>query len=156
MVKTCSVCSHRNRDQIDKLIVQKTPYRTIAEKFKIKAKDPIQAIKNHVRYGHVSKKIQEAQEFEEARSGLELQACVQEVYSLCLDAAKAARKSDLKAFGTCISPAIKVLEILGKVPEHPGTSQESPLLSTLKTDVKETFKDDLPVGTAEPQAAKNP
>ncbi|MDD4162466.1 MAG: hypothetical protein PHW87_08295 [Methanothrix sp.] len=108
-----------------------------------------------MRYGHVSKKIQYAQEFEEVRSGLELQACVQEVYSLCLDAAKAARKSDLKAFGTCISPAIKVLEFL-KGPEQPGTSQESPLLSTLKTDVKETFKDDLPVGTAEPQATQNP
>jgi len=160
MVKKCSICSHRNRDQIDQLIVQKTPYRTIAEKFKIKAKDPIQAIKNHVRYGHISKQIQKAQEkvqeSDEVKHGLELQKCAQDIYDLSIEAAKLAKEEDLRAFGGCISPAIKVLEILGKVPEHPGTSQESPLLSTLKTDVKETFKDDLPVGTAEPQAAKNP
>ena len=86
---------------------------------------------------------------------MELQACAQEVYSLCMDAAKAARKNDLRAFGSCINPAIKVLEFL-KGPEQPDTSQESPLLSTLKTDAKETFKDDLPVGTAKPQTAKNP
>lgn len=114
MSKVCAICANKNHDQIDKLIVQKTPYRTIAEKFKIKAKDPIQAIKNHVRYGHISKKIQDAQESEEVRSGLELQACVQEVYSLCLDAAKDARQKDLRAFGGCIGPAVKVLEILNK------------------------------------------
>lgn len=116
MAKKCSICSHRNRDQIDQLIVQKTPYRTIAEKFKIKAKDPIQAIKNHVRYGHISKQIREAQEkvqeSEEVRQGLELGACAKEIYDLSMGAAKLAKEEDLRAFGGCIGPAIKVLELL--------------------------------------------
>lgn len=116
MAKKCSICSHRNHDQIDQLIVQKTPYRTIAEKFKIKAKDPIQAIKNHVRYGHISKQIQKAQEkvqeSEEVERGLELQKCAQDIYDLSMEAAKLAKDEDLRAFGSCVSPAIKVLELL--------------------------------------------
>jgi hypothetical protein len=116
MAKKCSICSHRNHDQIDQLIVQKTPYRTIAEKFKIKAKDPVQAIKNHVRYGHISKQIQKAQEkvqeSEEVRQGLELGACAKDIYDLSMGAAKLAKEEDLRAFGGCIGPAIKVLELL--------------------------------------------
>ena len=130
MVKKCSVCSHRNRDQIDQLIIHKTPYRTIAEKFKIKAKDPIQAIKNHVRYGHISKQIQTAQEkvqeSEEVRQGLELGACAKDIYDLSMDAARTAKGEDLRAFGSCIGPAIKVLELLkpgeGKQDEQPKDS----------------------------------
>lgn len=116
MAKKCSICSHRNRDQIDLLILQKTPYRTIAQKYKIKAKDPIQAIKNHVRYGHISKQIQEAQEkaqeSEGVRRGLDLGARAEDIYCLCMEAAKLAKEKDLKAFGGCISPAIKVLELI--------------------------------------------
>jgi hypothetical protein len=130
MAKKCSICSHRNHDQIDQLIIQKTPYRTIAEKYKIKAKDPIQAIKNHVRYGHISKQIQKAQEevqeSEEVRQGLELGACAKDIYDLSMDAAKLAKDEDLRAFGGCIGPAIKVLELLkpgeGKQDEPPKES----------------------------------
>lgn len=130
MAKKCSICSHRNHDQIDQLIVEKTPYRTIAEKFKIKAKDPIQAIKNHVRYGHVSTQIQKAQEkvqeSEEVRQGLELGACAKDIYDLSMGAAKLAKEEDLRAFGGCIGPAIKVLELLkpgeGKQDEQPKDS----------------------------------
>ena len=38
-----------------------------------------------------------------------------------------------------------------KAPEQSGTTQESPLLSYLKADTKNTFKDDIPVGSAKPQ-----
>lgn len=116
MAKKCSICSHRNHDQIDQLILSKTPYRTITEKYKIKAKDPIQAIKNHVRYGHIPKQIQKAneraREQEAARQGLALQACAQDIYDLSMDAARLAKDEDLRAFGGCIGPAIKVLELL--------------------------------------------
>ena len=119
MPRTCIICSHKNRDQIDKLILQKAPYRTITHQFKIKGKDPIQAIKNHVRYKHVSQKIRQAQEAEDVKAGLELKSCAEEVYNLCMDAARDARQKDLRAFGGCISPAVKVLEML-----HKGTPDE--------------------------------
>lgn len=127
MAKKCSICSHRNHDQIDQLILSKTPYRTITEKYKIKAKDPIQAIKNHVRYGHIPKQIQKAneraREQEAARQGLALQSCAQDIYDLSMDAARLAKEEDLRAFGGCIGPAIKVLELLkpdgGEKPDGP-------------------------------------
>ena len=153
----CKICDHPKRKKIDAAIVRRTKYSTIFHQI-IKSGNEeawIQAMKDHKRHGHVTEKIQKAQEAEDIQSGLELQACAQEIYVLCLNAAKDARQKDLRAFGGCISPAVKVLEFL-KGPEQPDTSQESPLLSTLKTDVKRTFKDDLPMGTAKPQAAKNP
>jgi hypothetical protein len=126
MTKKCSICSHRNHDQIDQLILKKTPYRTIAEKYRIKAKDPIQAIKNHVRYKHIPKQIQTAQEKshdqEEVRQGLKLQSCAQDIYDLAMDAARMAKNEDLRAFGGCIGPAIKVLELLNK----PGGEDNPP------------------------------
>lgn len=130
MAKKCSVCSHRNHDQIDQLILSKTPYRTIAEKYKIKAKDPIQAIKNHVRYGHIPKQIQkaneEAREKEEVQQGLKIQSCAQDIYDLSMDAARLAKDEDLRAFGGCIGPAIKVLELLNKPQEGVEKSDGQP------------------------------
>lgn len=42
-----------------------------------------------------------------------------------------------------------------KAPEQSGTTQESPLLSYLKADTKKTFKDDIPVGPAQPQTEED-
>ncbi len=122
MAKKCTICTHRNHDLIDQLILSKTPYRTIADKYRIKAKDPIQAIKNHVRYGHIPKQIQQAsekaREQDEVRQGLALQACAQDIYDLAMEAARLAKADDLRAFGACIGPAIKVLELLNKPGEE--------------------------------------
>lgn len=152
MSKTCSICSNKNRDQIDRCLVSKVSYRNIREQFGVS----LGAINRHVSEGHIQRKIEKSKELEDAKEGLELQACVQEVYCLCLDAAKAARKNDLRAFGSCIGPAIKVLEIMNKGSETSDTPPESSLLSSLKADVKETFKDDIPVGPPESQAKKDP
>lgn len=127
MAKKCSICTHRNHDQIDQLILSKTPYRTITDKYRIKAKDPIQAIKNHVRYGHIPKQIQQAsekaREQDEVRTGLALQACAQDIYNLAMAAARLAKAEDLRAFGGCIGPAIKVLELLNKPGEEKPDGQ---------------------------------
>jgi len=40
--------------------------------------------------------------------------CAQEIYDICLRAAKKAETHDLRALGSCIAPAVKVLEILSK------------------------------------------
>lgn len=153
----CKICDHPQRKKIDAAIVCRTNYTTIFHQLiKSGNKDSwVQAIKDHKRHGHVSQKIQKAQESKEVQAGQDLQACAQEIYALCMDAANAARTQDIRAFGACIGPAIKVLEFL-KAPAQSGTTQESPLLSSLKSDTKETFKDDLPVGTTEPQATKDP
>ena len=114
MPKKCFICSHKNRCQIDELILNKTPYSTIAHQFKLPGKDPTQVIKNHVRYGHIPKEIKSAAIEKQTEIGLNVAGCAQEIYDICLRAAKKAETHDLRALGSCIAPAVKVLEILSK------------------------------------------
>lgn len=111
MSKPCSICSHKNRDQIDKCLLSKTSYRNIKERFGVS----LGALNRHVNEGHVSKKVKKAQESEEIRQGLDLQACAKEIYDLCLESAKAAKKAkQFNAIGSCLQPAAKVIDILSK------------------------------------------
>jgi len=126
--RKCSICTHKNRCQIDDLILAKTPYNTIAHQFKIKGKDPIQTIKNHVRYKHIPKAVEDAAKLIDNNNtiqiGLNISKCAQEIYDLCLKGAKKAEAEDLRALGSCISPAVKVLELLGKGDERPLDAQK--------------------------------
>lgn len=133
----CKICDHPKRKKIDAAIVRRTKYSTIFHQI-IKSGNEetwIQAIKDHKRHGHVAEKIQKAQEVDDIQAGLELQACAQEIYVLCLNAAKDARQKDLRAFGGCIGPAIKVLEILNKgAPEEDSKPGIDLALQRMKDD----------------------
>lgn len=133
----CKICDHPKRKKIDAAIVRRTKYSTIFHQI-IKSGNEeawVQAMKDHKRHGHVTEKIQKAQEAEDVRSGLELQACAQEIYVLCLNAAKDARQKDLRAFGGCIGPAVKVLEILNKgAPEEDSKPGIDLALQRMKND----------------------
>ena len=128
MSKKCSICTHKNRCQIDELILSKTPYRTIAHEFKIKGKDPVQTIKNHVRYNHIPQIIKEAEKNRQTQIGLNIQKCAQEIYDIATGAAQEARsEGHFNAVGSCLGPAAKVLDILSKGSEDKpqGTPKES-------------------------------
>lgn len=151
----CKVCDHPNHSKIDAAIVRGMKYPTIFHQL-IKSGDKkswVQALKDHKRYGHVKEKIKNAIDSKEAEESLDLQKAAAEIFNIAKGSAEDARREgDYRAVGSCLGPAVKVLEILGKGPEKPNTPQESALLSSLQSDVKETFKDDVPVGQAKPQA----
>ncbi len=152
MAKSCSICSHKKRYQIDQCLVKKVSYREITEQFNVGKS----ALSRHVNEGHIQKRIRDARDAEDLKAGKSLQARIDEIYDLAISSAKSAScENDYRGVGACLTPAIKVLEIISKGPEKPGTPQESALLSSLQSDVKETFKDDVPVDKAQPQATQN-
>ncbi len=111
MSKPCSVCSHKNRDQIDKCLVNKTSYRNIKERYGIS----LGALNRHVNEGHIKEKIQKSKELEDAKEGLDLRKCAQEIYELAFESAKDAKRSkQFNAIGSCLAPAAKVIDILSK------------------------------------------
>ncbi len=73
----------------------------------------VQAIKDHKRYGHVKEKIKKAVESQEVREGLDLQKAVSEIYQIAKGSAEDARRyGDYRAVGSCLGPAVRVLELL--------------------------------------------
>jgi hypothetical protein len=109
--KACSVCSHKNRDQIDKCLLSKTSYRNIKERFGVS----LGALNRHVNEGHIKKAVEESYNAEESKKNLDVATCAREIYDLAMDSAKAAKKANqFSAIGTCLAPAAKVLDILSK------------------------------------------
>jgi hypothetical protein len=103
----CSICSHRKRIQIDQCVTEGVSYRIIADKFKV----GYNSVKRHVDNGHVAKDIEAAAIENGIDRGQMLQNKIDTAYNLALDAAKKAKKQDLKAFGGCISGVLKALEL---------------------------------------------
>jgi hypothetical protein len=64
-----------------------------------------------VKNGHISEEIEAAANENKIDRGSELQKKLDTAYDLALDAAKKAKKHDLKAFGGCINGVLKALEI---------------------------------------------
>jgi hypothetical protein len=106
--KPCSICADKNRCKIDEWYVKTADIRGTARKFRVSE----DALGRHISKGHISKVIQAAVNDSEKERGLNLQACAQEIYDLCLSGAKKAEKQDLRALGSCLGPAVKVLELL--------------------------------------------
>lgn len=103
----CSICSHKKRKQIDQSVVDGVSYRRIAEAFKVGEK----SVERHVNNGHISKDIESAAAENQIDHGANLQKKLDTAYDLALDAAKKAKKHDLKAFGGCINGVLKALEL---------------------------------------------
>jgi hypothetical protein len=85
--------------------------RRIAARFDVGVK----SLERHVKSGHVSKAILEAEKESEVKRGLDLQKCAREIYDLALESAKDAKKAKkFNAIGSCLQPAVKVIDILSK------------------------------------------
>jgi hypothetical protein len=122
--RKCSICSHKKRCQIDESLINNAEYSGLAREYRVSE----DALKRHVDKGHISKVIQAAANENQIAHGKSLQEKIDEAYKLALDAAKDAKKSDLRAFGGCIGGVMKALEIEarikgdGKPPEPPKQS----------------------------------
>lgn len=103
----CSICSHKKREQIDQSVADGVSYRRIAKHFSVGEK----SIERHVNNGHISKEIESAAIENKIDRGAALQKKLDTAYDLAFDAAKKAKKHDLKAFGGCISGVLKALEL---------------------------------------------
>jgi len=121
-MRKCHICTHKDRYQIDKAIVNQTNYQTISNSYGV----TVQQIKNHVHYGHVSKPIQAAQQQQEAKHGLELNALLVECLEISLGSAREARAAkDYRSIGSIMSGPYKAAEILSRA--APGNENESGL-----------------------------
>ncbi len=107
----CSICSHKKRKQIDQCVTDGVSYRNIAEKFHV----GFQSVKRHVDKGHIAEDIKAAAIENGINRGILLQNKLDTAYDLALDAAKKAKKQDLRAFGGCISGVLKALEIEARI-----------------------------------------
>ena len=103
----CSICANKKRKQIDQSVADGVSYRRIAELFGVGEK----SVERHVKNGHVLKDIEAAAIDKQIDRGAVLQKKLDTAYDLALDAAKKAKKHDLKAFGGCISGVLKALEL---------------------------------------------
>jgi len=109
--RKCTICNHKKRHQIDECLTKGTSYRDIARQYRV-SKD---ALDRHVNKGHIAEKVKNAKEAEDASEALDLRKCAKEIYDLCLDSAKEAKKAkQFGAIGSCLQPAAKVIDILSK------------------------------------------
>lgn len=106
----CSICADKNRCQIDIEYTKTHDQRGTARKFKVSE----DALWRHINKGHISEVAKSVVAEGEKEHGLNIQACAKEIYDLCLRGAKKAESQDLRALGSCVAPAVKVLEILNK------------------------------------------
>lgn len=119
----CSICFSKHREKIDIALTRGESERSIAKRFKVGAS----AVHRHRADGHICQAIEAAAIEKQTEIGLNVAGCAQEIYDICLRAAKKAETHDLRALGSCIAPAVKVLEILSKGnPEKPdGEKKDS-------------------------------
>jgi len=121
-MKRCAACVHKDRDQIDRDIISGVPYPMISHKYGIKE----DCLRDHKRYGHISKLIQAAQQEQEAKHGIELTSLLKECLEISLGSAREARAArDFRAIGSIMSGPYKAAEILSRATSDEG--QESGL-----------------------------
>ena len=117
----CSICFSKHREKIDIALTQGESERSIAKRFKVGAS----AVHRHRADGHICQAIEAAAIEKQIEIGMNVAGCAQEIYEICLRAAKKAETHDLRALGSCIAPAVKVLEILSKVnPDNPDSEKK--------------------------------
>jgi len=109
-VPKCSICFSKHREKIDIALTQGESERSVAKRFKVGAS----AVHRHRADGHICQAIEAAAIEKQIEVGLNVAGCAQEIYDICLRAAKKAESNDLRALGSCIAPAVKVLESLSK------------------------------------------
>jgi hypothetical protein len=125
-----------------------------------------ETLKRHRDEGHMMAGFQKhAHLTKGAKEQLDLMKCAREIYDMSIRAAKIAIgdeksknkevKPDLRSFGSCISGAAKVVEVLAKVSPNEGNDTESDgFEEALKAKAKDVWKEARPVqmATTEPKA----
>jgi DNA-binding transcriptional ArsR family regulator len=67
MTRVCTICSHQKRDEIERILVDRSEsYRDIARRFGV-SKD---AVSRHVNQGHIAERLLKARDEEDVRAAL--------------------------------------------------------------------------------------
>ena len=128
MARPCSICSHSERLEIDRLLLGGEPYRNIAERFKLS----IGSISRH-RDAHIAADLIKSHEIQEAtRADSLLQKTEEEAAFVreMRDCAKA--EGDIELALKAVDRALKCIELYAKVQ---GLIQDQPQINiTLKAE----------------------
>jgi hypothetical protein len=130
-MKKCSVCAHKDHYQIDRDIINGVPYPTLSHTYGLK----VDSLKDHKRYGHLSKTIQEGKKAEDEKAGLELNALLEECLEISLGSAREARQArDYRAIGSIMAGPYKAAEILSRA--NPDGDKEESGLQAMRAELK--------------------
>ncbi len=111
MSRTCTICEHPNRDEIDHLIVNGNTFRNIAEQFSLS----LGAIHRH-KSDHLSQTLTKAKEAEEVAHADNLLEQVRGLQERALEIlSKAEEEGDLRTALTAIREARGNLELLARL-----------------------------------------
>ncbi len=150
----CSVCASKNRYAVDRLIAGGASNRAISRQFPEFSKD---AIRRHKESGHVADLIEDAQEKENLRHGLQLSSLLEDTVRDLRDLADDARThEDYRAAAAALGHVLRAAEILSKSKDSEASEFESDdYVRALKGAAKHVWpKEARPVqmGATEPQA----
>lgn len=110
MPRTCTICTHPNRAEIEAALVAGTSYRNIAERYGTSPP----AITRHSE--HVSQSIQSSQNAREEARGIDVVNQLKEINLITLDIMKTARKNKKDGMALfAIDRIIKQLELQAKL-----------------------------------------
>ena len=160
----CAVCEYikkHKRACINKKLLEGASYRSIA----IETGLDQRTIAKHAKAGHGMKPvIAQAGRTMAVKEGLDLLKCHKEVYDLSIKAAKIAIgdensknndvKPDLRSFGSCISGATKVIEVLARISPNENNETESDgYIDAVRANANNDWKEARPVqvATTEPK-----
>lgn len=124
----CKICDyakkHKNCD-LNRRLVEGASARSIAKEYGFGE----HLVAKHMKE-HLSKRLKSAANAREAKKGLDLLECQKAVYEKSMKAAGMAlgeidtpATANLSAFGSCIGPATKVVEVLAKIDDKPQVNQ---------------------------------
>ena len=152
MPPKCTVCASKKRYQVDKLIVSGATNRAISRQFPEFSKD---SIRRHRNGGHVADLIEDSQDKEARRQGLELSSLLEDTVRDLRDLADDARShEDYKAAATALGHVLRAAEIISKGKQDDSDDYESDdYLKALKSAAKNAWpKEARPVQMEAPES----
>jgi hypothetical protein len=166
----CRICASPQRNAINQRIVRGDSIQSIAKDFgccrlTMMRHAGVGNDKNGVPHkAHYVSQVTVAKARMDGKAGLDLLTCQEEVYNLSIRAAKIALgdeisenkevKPDIRAFGSCLGPAAKVVEVLARVaPNNPEGTESDDYLNAVRETAKSDWKDAraIQVEAAEPE-----
>ena len=152
--KTCAYIRSHPENSVNADLLKGVPYSTISYKTGL----GIFTLKKHFEEKHMMAQfLPRSRAMKVGREQLELLKCQKEVYDLSIKAARIAIgdepselvKPDLRSFGSCISGAAKIVEVLAKIaPNDQSETESDGFEEALKAKAKDVWKEARPVQVA--------
>jgi hypothetical protein len=126
MGRTCTVCSHKSRDEIELILVNRSSsYRDIARRFAV-SKD---AVSRHVNQGHIAERLLKVRDEEDVRSALDVTQQLKTINADAVGILRAARDGDDP--GTALRAIDRIHRQLELQAKLLGDLDERPVINVL-------------------------